>query len=181
MATESLSKEWEEFVETSEAISGIAPFNKERDSTKRHFEITLILASASRFIDPRLVNGVLTRRSGDWFRGGTEYGLRGRAPSGGVLPRVFDDWVRETEDGIVRLQGHPEQEREAFAWAMHHKLVCIHPFKEANGRTSRLVLNHLLSLFRLPIAVIHPEKAEQYFAQLDTYRDEIFLPAQTTA
>lgn len=60
---------------------------------------------------------------------------------------------------------HPVQ----LAAEMHEKLVTIHPFRDGNGRTSRLVMNLVLLRNGYPIAVISGDRddRQRYYATLE--------------
>jgi Fic family protein len=52
---------------------------------------------------------------------------------------------------------HPAQ----LAAEMHEKLVTIHPFRDGNGRTSRLVMNLILLRNGFPVTVISSDRNER--------------------
>ena len=62
----------------------------------------------------------------------------------------------------------------------HTRFVQIHPFRDGNGRTARLLTNYLLLINGLPLVNIPSEQREEYIAYLDyamapdeiTYRNE---------
>jgi len=53
-----------------------------------------------------------------------------------------------------------------FAVAMHTKLVAIHPFIDANGRTARLLMNTILLAGGLPVVVINFDDKQRYLDAL---------------
>jgi len=60
-------------------------------------------------------------------------------PAHFLLPEqmhAFVMWLHSRETAAL----HPAE----FASAAHYKLVCIHPFKDGNGRTARLLMNLIL-------------------------------------
>jgi Fic family protein/molecular chaperone DnaK (HSP70) len=54
-----------------------------------------------------------------------------------------------------------------FAATMHTKLVWIHPFADANGRTARLLLNAILLGHDLPVLVVNYSDKQQYLNALE--------------
>ena len=76
-----------------------------------------------------------------------------------------------SEDDEVNLQGIID----LAAW-IHHKVVYIHPFREGNGRTARLVANLVLEHYGLVgISIkIEKENKDRYrkaLAQIDEFND----------
>ena len=57
---------------------------------------------------------------------------------------------------------------------MHDMLICLHAFKDGNGRTARLLMNHIRIQLDLPWLIVHYEKSREYFAKLDAYRRKRF-------
>ena len=49
----------------------------------------------------------------------------------------------------------------------HWSFVALHPFKDGNGRVSRLLMNYLLSSAGLPWTTIRAEERHQYFSALE--------------
>lgn len=58
-----------------------------------------------------------------------------------------------------------------YATQAHFKLAAIHPFKDGNGRTSRLLMNLILLKQGYPIAVITNDKRKDYIDSL-VYAEE---------
>ncbi len=54
----------------------------------------------------------------------------------------------------------------------HFDLVSIHPFYDGNGRTSRLLMNYLQLLFKLPMSIVFKEDKAEYFDALIQTRKE---------
>ncbi len=53
-----------------------------------------------------------------------------------------------------------------FAITMHTKLVAIHPFIDANGRTARLLMNAILLAGGLPVVIINFDDKQRYLDAL---------------
>lgn len=100
---------------------------------------------------------------------------------GGVvttLPNPF--WVEQVlmpeYEKLVyqcRLKAIPalmsEIDRTALAWALHDHGVCIHPFKDGNGRTFRLFMNQLRLAFGLPWYTVEKKMSNEYYAHIGEY------------
>ncbi len=65
----------------------------------------------------------------------------------------------QTPDAIYQL-----------AFDAHFYLVSIHPFADGNGRTSRLLMNYILSYHQLPLATIFKEDKLEYYQALEASR-----------
>jgi len=63
------------------------------------------------------------------------------------------DWYNENKGKL-----HPL----ILAILFHHKFENIHPFSDGNGRTGRVLMNHILDLFGYPPIVISNRHREQY-------------------
>ena len=150
----------------------------------RHHDICVIIASAAVFVDPRHVNGLITGKHQEFqslLRTGTEGALRTVLPSALQMRVLLDDWIKEAYTFLSSHHARSTLEKNRFAWDMHDRLICIHPFKTGNGRTARLMLNHLRCLMGLTVQVIRDEEANGYYARLEKYRDEVFLPSLVKA
>ncbi|WP_235005292.1 Fic family protein [Pedobacter nyackensis] len=65
------------------------------------------------------------------------------------------------------------REQLNLSYDAHLNLVSIHPFYDGNGRTSRLLMNYIQAVFRLPLAIVHNEtKTDYYQALIDTRKQE---------
>ena len=90
--------------------------------------------------------------------------LEERLPSHNEVPALFDSfskWLSATES---------KEEPIVFAAEAHARLASIHPFRDGNGRVSRLVMNTILLLHGyLPIS-ISPFLRHDYITALQSYR-----------
>ncbi len=91
-------------------------------------------------------------------------GLDESLPSYQEVPALFDEfaeWLSENENKYDPI---------VFAAEAHARLVSIHPFRDGNGRVSRLVMNTiLLQHGYLPIS-IPPVFRHEYLSALQSYR-----------
>ncbi|MBI4044421.1 MAG: Fic family protein [Candidatus Diapherotrites archaeon] len=67
------------------------------------------------------------------------------------------------EYALLRKELHP---LELAAWA-HWKLVRIHPFQDGNGRTARIIMNHILHKNGYAMIDIKTKEKQQYFNALE--------------
>ena len=67
-------------------------------------------------------------------------------------------------------QVHTPDEIYQLAFDAHFYLVSIHPFADGNGRTSRLLMNYILSYHQLPLATIFKEDKLEYYQALEASR-----------
>ena len=71
---------------------------------------------------------------------------------------------------VVNLSEQQEIHPILLAANAHFKLVSIHPFRDGNGRTARLLMNLILLIHGYPMAVIRSEQREEYLALFDRVR-----------
>jgi Fic family protein len=58
-----------------------------------------------------------------------------------------------------------------FAFEIHYKFVSIHPFADGNGRTTRLLMNYILTMFDLPIFYVFKSSRISYIQALERARE----------
>ncbi|MBX0327398.1 Fic family protein [Oscillochloris sp. ZM17-4] len=100
----------------------------------------------------RLVMERMLDEAGAWRSGAVS--IRGSAlqpPPAAQVPGLMDEWLAWL-DGPGRAYGPVE--RAAIA---HHGFVAVHPFRDGNGRTGRLLLNLLLLRAGFPPALLLQE------------------------
>jgi Fic family protein len=57
------------------------------------------------------------------------------------------------------------------AFYTHYQFVSIHPFADGNGRTSRLLMNYLLTVFDLPVFFVFKSNRISYIQALERARE----------
>ena len=91
----------------------------------------------------------------------------------GIQPALITEEVRKAVDDAGTWVEHETYEPDELAVRFHHRLVCIHPFVDGNGRHSRISADYLIAILGssefswgrlsgLPIA----SRREQYLAAL---------------
>lgn len=73
-----------------------------------------------------------------------------------IRMRELFDWIKENEDENPLI----------VASIAHHEMVKIHPFKDGNGRTARLLLNLILLRKGYPICNIRRDERPDYYNAL---------------
>lgn len=80
------------------------------------------------------------------------------------------DVPAQMEHFCIWLSEQQEAHPVILAADAHFKLVSIHPFRDGNGRTARLLMNLILLLHNYPMAIIRQEQREEYLALFDRVR-----------
>ncbi|MBO0352005.1 Fic family protein [Phormidium pseudopriestleyi FRX01] len=96
-------------------------------------------------------------RTLDVMAAGTDY----RYPAHYLLSQLMYDFVTWlNSEAALRL--HPVE----YATMAHYRFVSIHPFRDGNGRTARLLMNLLLIRAGYPIVVINNQARNDYINAL---------------
>ena len=80
------------------------------------------------------------------------------------VPRLMDSTARAMEEHRL----HPM----VIAAKFHGFYEYLHPFRDGNGRTGRLLSNFILLRSQLPEVIIQREEREQYISALKAIRTE---------
>lgn len=100
---------------------------------------------------------------------------KGNVSAGGSYFVSYDKVVPYTKELIVRITeqiksvGGPIQQLE-LSFAAHFDLVSIHPFYDGNGRTSRLLMNYIQRIHKLPLSFVYKEDKAEYIEALKASR-----------
>lgn len=78
-------------------------------------------------------------------------------------PHRFDELI----PSLLALANRPGVHPVLQAAELHYNFVAIHPFRDGNGRTARLLMNHHLLARGFPYAIIDVAKRGEYLAALD--------------
>ncbi|MDR0686654.1 MAG: Fic family protein [Dysgonamonadaceae bacterium] len=90
-------------------------------------------------------------------------------PNYSKVPDLMKSFV-ETVNRQITAAKTFQQKCEAAFYA-HFQFVSIHPFADGNGRTSRLIMNYILSCFDLPIFYVYKSSRVSYIQALERARD----------
>lgn len=147
-------------------------FITEEAKKKRPVTPALIQETAARVM--RTTGNVIHSAAGDYDSSKGDW----RKSSVHVGNRYFVNY-QKVEREVKRLceainerieQVHTPDEVYQLAFDAHFHLVSIHPFADGNGRTSRLLMNYILSYHRLPLATIFKEDKLEYYQALEASR-----------
>ena len=97
--------------------------------------------------------------------------------------RIFGQPFKPSPDIYVKadlmllLKWYNENKKEihplALAILFHHKFEKIHPFSDGNGRTGRVLMNHILSLLNYPPLVILNKLRKEYLEVMNKADDAL--------
>jgi Fic family protein len=90
-------------------------------------------------------------------------------PNYSKVPDLMKSFVEATNKRIAEAKTF-QQKCEAAFYA-HFQLVSIHPFADGNGRTSRLIMNYILSAFDLPVFYVYKSSRISYIQALEKARE----------
>ena len=90
-------------------------------------------------------------------------------PSYQKVPELLQQLCSETE--ATKQNVHSFREKCELAFRLHFRFVSIHPFVDGNGRTSRLLMNYILTYFNLPICFVFKENRIAYIQALEKARE----------
>ncbi|MBP1539183.1 MAG: Fic family protein [Prevotella sp.] len=76
--------------------------------------------------------------------------------------------LHSTNEAIYNRSSHPLLISARF----HGYFVYLHPFRDGNGRTARLLSNWILAKFGYPLMIIRREEREEYISALRSIRKE---------
>ena len=117
--------------------------------------------------------------SAPWHRSGTTGAFpKGNVVAGETYFPNFNKVEALTKTLALDIAERMQQdlsmrEQLNLSYDAHFNLVSIHPFYDGNGRTSRLLMNYIQAVFRLPLAIVHNEtKTDYYQALIDTRKQE---------
>ncbi|MDR2424251.1 MAG: Fic family protein [Prevotellaceae bacterium] len=84
------------------------------------------------------------------------------------VPDFMKSFVEETNKRIDEAKTF--QQKCDAAFYAHFQFVSIHPFADGNGRTSRLIMNHILACFDLPVFHVYTRNRISYIQALEKAR-----------
>jgi Fic family protein len=92
-----------------------------------------------------------------------------RFPDTSKVPTLMKILVREINEKLNTAKTFSQKCELAFE--LHYRFVSIHPFVDGNGRTSRLLMNYILTLFDLPIFYVFKSNRISYIQALERARE----------
>lgn len=97
-------------------------------------------------------------------------------PDAKYLRALLMCWWFKVQQEIPRIRTVPKEDQRVWVWDQHDFLICLEPFKSANGRTARVVYYMLLTALGLECQLISAQKAKTYYAHKRRFREEVFAP-----
>ena len=92
-----------------------------------------------------------------------------RMPHWQAVPELMAGW-----DGLMEQYLRSQKDHEEYAYILHAWLLCIHPWVDGNGRTSRLVWNMLRVAKGLPWHIEPARTKHRYYVRLGDFEDQVF-------
>lgn len=131
-------------------------------------------------LDPVWMHGLISRGTcmesfGGKLRTCDVYVGKHDMPRWEEVPRLLDAWYGLVW-GCEKYKSASIKERARIARQLHDLFLCIHPFQDGNGRTSRLVLNMLRLRYNLPWLIIENKKKGSYYRQIEWTQENLFSP-----
>ncbi len=110
-------------------------------------------------IHKRISNGLLGDEiEGEYKKRGNRIGNIETTPPNAVQKEMHSllDWYNSNKEKVNVVE---------IAAIFKYRFLCIHPFYDGNGRTSRVIVNYILGLSGYPPIIINPAiKADYYLA-----------------
>jgi len=92
-----------------------------------------------------------------------------RFPDSSKVPSLMKTLVKDINEKIGTVITFSQKCELAFE--AHFKFVSIHPFADGNGRTSRLLMNYILTMFDLPVFYVFKSNRISYIQALERARE----------
>lgn len=163
-------------------------FTEQQMVVDHHKALVYTLDKAGENIPPtelllREIGGMVVRNTGGIYNTilGTFDSTRGdyrlvnvyagarRFPDFTKVPALMKTLVRDIADR--RAEAKTFKEKCEVAFYAHYQFVSIHPFADGNGRTSRLLMNYILTLFDLPVFFVFKSSRVSYVQALEKARE----------
>lgn len=171
----------EAFVKESLSISGIRGIqNGTHDPVStRYTEVCVSQLNIPRLGDPIILNhGLLAGLSfyPGQYRTGIAASDHDVTPKAEYVKELCGQWYEKAVAEIARSGSVSKRIRERAALELFFDFLSIRPFKEANGRTARLLHNSMRVRMRLSWMVWRYEEFEKIIPKFRTYQRKSFVP-----
>ena len=91
-----------------------------------------------------------------------------RFPDSSKVPTLMKTLVSEINAKMGDM--HTFSQKCELAFELHYRFVSIHPFADGNGRTTRLLMNYILTMFELPVFYVFKSSRISYIQALERAR-----------
>lgn len=105
------------------------------------------------------------------FRTGTVRAGNRTFPDFKKVPAMIKKLCEDTNQEISNAKTFEEKCNLAFM--VHFNFISIHPFGDGNGRTSRLLMNYVQSMFNLPLSIVFKSDRLKYVGALEGARNSV--------
>lgn len=165
----------EEHVVESNAIENIF-VDKRHHFFKDHLAAAQVVAKAAResrvVVSPESIHGILMKNEmADAGKIREVYVRVGSflKPKPVDVEKLMEKWK---ESLLKDLWQEQSAIGAGLAWHYHHWFEAIHPFRDGNGRTGRLLLNAIRLVFGQPWLVIYSRGKEDYYRAIRRWEEE---------
>lgn len=184
-----LSTAWIEFIKNNEMLSHVHFVRDEAEPVdailaglwsqwdEQHqlqVNVAKLISESNAFINPRLLNALLTGQRLDTRTALYRFGIGGHdqsAPTGRRMIEMFEnDWCKRVSASLPDVAARDAELRAKWAFDAHLELLVISPFEHMTNRTARFVLNNLRIVLGLDVLVIKFSEAKEYWRLVDEFR-----------
>lgn len=163
----------------SALISGFDPLRNQDEQFNVHYRVLrdILECVTGALTHPIIINMALSSAPHRvQYRPGKRAAEAEYLPESKYLRALLMYWWFRMQWEIQHVRRLSEEEQRTWVWDQHDFLICLEPFKSANGRTARIVYYMLLTALGLSPNLISAEKAKVYYAHKRKYREEVFAP-----